>query len=87
MASKLTVLGGKRYRTAGPEAAHIASGLQQRGKEMSPVIIQCCVCLRVRQGNKWTSVAKPYKVMRHASHTYCPKCMKESFGSLKKCRA
>jgi hypothetical protein len=87
VASKLTVFRDKRCKTTGPDAAHITRGFQQKREERDPVVIQCCVCLRVRQGNRWTSVAKPYKVMRRASHTYCPRCMKESFGSIKKCRA
>ncbi len=56
-------------------------------KEKSPVI-QCCVCLKVRKSGKWVKVRRPYEAMEHASHTYCPECMKQAFGSvLKKCRA
>jgi len=51
-------------------------------KGMSPVIIQCCVCLKVREGDRWIVVEEPYTVMQHASHTYCPLCKKASFGSL-----
>jgi len=50
------------------------------------MLIQCCVCLKVRQGKKWVTVAKPYQAMRNASHTYCPECLKVSFKSLKKVR-
>ncbi|RJP71692.1 MAG: hypothetical protein C4532_07020 [Candidatus Abyssobacteria bacterium SURF_17] len=46
---------------------------------MSPIVIQCCVCLRVRKGDAWLVVDKPYQVMRDASHTYCPRCMKVWF--------
>ncbi len=48
---------------------------------------QCCVCLKVKQGTKWIKVDKPYQVMQEATHTYCPRCLKMEFGSLKKLRA
>ena len=47
------------------------------------MIIQCCVCLKVREENQWVVVEEPYVVMQYASHTYCPECKKASLEALR----
>ena len=47
------------------------------------MVVQCCVCQKVREGEEWIAVEDPYLSMRSVSHTYCPVCKKVSLRELK----
>ena len=51
------------------------------------MVIQCCVCLKVKEENRWVIVEEPLLVMQYASHTYCPRCMEASLRALRQCSA
>jgi hypothetical protein len=38
------------------------------------MIVQCCMCHRVREKASWVRVPDPARVSREASHTFCPNC-------------
>jgi len=38
------------------------------------MIVQCCMCHRVREGAAWVRVREPAAVARQANHTFCPEC-------------
>lgn len=47
------------------------------------MIVQCCVCEKVREDGRWFVLATP--VDHHetlVSHGYCPECADEAFGEL-----
>lgn len=39
------------------------------------MIVQCCVCHRVREGKEWNRIAPSDHVV---SHSYCPECYTET---------
>ena len=41
------------------------------------MIVQCCMCHRIREGKNWVRTQDPAEVARKASHTFCPKCEKQ----------
>jgi hypothetical protein len=43
--------------------------------------VQCCVCKKVRVENEWTRPA--CNTPEHASHTYCPTCLKVSLTAMR----
>lgn len=47
------------------------------------MIVQCCVCEKVREDGRWFVLAKPVDPHETAiSHGYCPSCADEAFGAL-----
>ena len=47
------------------------------------MIVQCCVCEKVREGSDWFVLGKPVDPHETAiSHGYCPTCADEAFGEL-----
>lgn len=47
------------------------------------MIVQCCVCEKVRKENQWFVQSKPVDPHETAvSHGYCPSCADEAFGEL-----
>ena len=52
------------------------------GEEVQ-MIVQCCVCEKVRKENQWFVTAKPVDPHETAvSHGYCPACADKAFGEL-----
>ena len=47
------------------------------------MVVQCCVCQKVREGKEWIAVEAPYLTAHIVSHTYCPVCEKVSLRELK----
>ena len=41
------------------------------------MVIQCCMCHKVRRGEGWVKVRDAARVSRSASHTFCPVCETE----------
>ena len=41
------------------------------------MIIQCCMCHRVKRGSGWARVRNAPEISRSASHTFCPACETE----------
>jgi len=39
------------------------------------MVVQCCVCHRVREGKEWTRNAQSDSMV---SHSYCPECLTET---------
>lgn len=47
------------------------------------MIVQCCVCEKVREADQWFVLAKPVNPRETLiSHGYCPECAAEAFGEL-----
>ncbi|HRI86789.1 MAG TPA: hypothetical protein PLJ47_01170 [Candidatus Hydrogenedentes bacterium] len=47
------------------------------------MIVQCCVCQKVRKNDRWSRLAKPVNQNEMmVSHGYCPECAAEAFGDL-----
>lgn len=47
------------------------------------MIVQCCVCEKVREDGHWFVLANPVDPHTTAvSHGYCPICADEAFGEL-----
>ena len=47
------------------------------------MIVQCCVCEKVKVNGSWFATAKPVNPHETAiSHGYCPACAEEAFGEL-----
>lgn len=48
------------------------------------MIVQCCVCKKIRYGNNvWKHAAeKQDSIHLEASHGYCPKCAKAAFQEI-----
>ena len=50
------------------------------------MVIQCCVCRRVRDGGQWTS--QSLRVFQEeVSHGYCPECAEKAFADIRKMRS
>ena len=45
-------------------------------------VIQCCECGRIRNGQTWTEL-RPSQ-LAHASHTYCPDCLRKAMQKVVK---
>lgn len=48
------------------------------------MLVQCCVCKKVRKGGTWTHVSEKELASQHVSHGYCPKCAAEAFAEIRK---
>jgi len=44
------------------------------------MVVQCCVCKRIRVEDNWVGVANPESIARTASHGYCPTCFVEALA-------
>ena len=51
------------------------------------MVVQCCVCQKVREGEEWIAVEDLSLSARVVSHTYCPVCEKASLRELKEMSA
>ncbi|HPO14761.1 MAG TPA: hypothetical protein PLI09_15070 [Candidatus Hydrogenedentes bacterium] len=47
------------------------------------MLVQCCVCGRVRKGAKWTAYEPPRDMHERISHGYCPTCAAEAFEEIR----
>ena len=47
------------------------------------MIIQCCMCDRVRKNDKWTALRAPMKDKYSVSHGYCPECAEKAFAKIR----
>ena len=36
--------------------------------------VQCCMCHKVRDGQRWQRSRDAASIARQASHTFCPRC-------------
>lgn len=48
------------------------------------MIVQCCVCRRVRENGAW--VAPPESANDEISHGYCPACSERIFAEIRERR-
>lgn len=47
------------------------------------MIVQCCLCKKVRQGKQWV-IANPSDLAdAHVSHGYCPACAAQAFAEIR----
>ena len=47
------------------------------------MIVQCCVCEKVREDDRWFVLGKPVdREETQVSHGYCPECADAAFGEL-----
>ncbi len=44
--------------------------------------IQCCVCEKVKDDNRW--IHRQIDHPKEVSHTYCPHCLEQSLGIMRK---
>lgn len=49
------------------------------------MIIQCCVCKKVRNKSRWIELSDTLDVEARISHGYCPKCVTEAFAEIESC--
>ena len=49
--------------------------------------VQCCVCKKIRNGDRWVSVQKKDLPSRSISHGYCPKCADAAFAEIRNTRS
>lgn len=47
------------------------------------MVVQCCLCQKVRQGKQWESVSESTKLPKEVSHGYCPTCAKQAFEEIR----
>lgn len=50
------------------------------------IILQCCVCERVKSGEGWVHVAIASDAPGSVSHGYCPVCFEMAMASITVCR-
>lgn len=52
------------------------------------MVVQCCVCRRVRNENEWiVPEAAAVEQRDKISHGYCPRCAAQAFEEIKQIRA
>ncbi len=44
--------------------------------------IQCCVCEKVKDDSRW--IHRKIDSPKDVSHTYCPHCLEQSLGAMRK---
>lgn len=47
------------------------------------MVVQCCVCHRVRQSEGWVEVTPPCGHTEHVSHGYCPHCAERAMEEIR----
>lgn len=47
------------------------------------MMVQCCVCKRIRQGDAWTDASEAENG-REVSHGYCPACAEAAFAEIRR---
>jgi hypothetical protein len=47
------------------------------------MVIQCCVCKKVRNGSAWAKTTVSDSHECDVSHGYCPVCAKKAFAEIK----
>jgi hypothetical protein len=48
------------------------------------MIVQCCVCKKIRIGQNWRAPAGHFAISELVSHGYCPECAAEAFAMLRR---
>jgi hypothetical protein len=46
------------------------------------MVVQCCLCRRVRNGKQWVEPTPTDLVDEHVSHGYCPVCAAKAFAEI-----
>ena len=52
-------------------------------KRMVHMIVQCCVCKKIRQDGGWVE-PKKWLDPENVSHGYCPACAAEAFAEIRR---
>lgn len=47
------------------------------------MLIQCCVCKKIRQEGRWVPDGKPVEDAGRVSHGYCPACAARAFEEIR----
>lgn len=47
------------------------------------MVVQCCVCKRIRENNSWAKPTLPLTNEKAMSHGYCPNCADEAFREVR----
>ena len=58
--------------------------LPMQGGQVDNMIIQCCVCRKFREGERWVETEPPSEPSCRISHTYCPACAADMFEQIRK---
>ena len=53
---------------------------EQKGKKM--IVVQCCVCMKIRRGDVWVKPHPHILSDGYVSHGYCPTCAAEAFAQI-----
>jgi uncharacterized protein YlaI len=48
------------------------------------MLVQCCVCEKIRQGGQWAAVPEEKLRDEEISHGYCPECAEAAFAELQR---
>gem|GEM_PF-3139496 len=60
----------------------VIRGTQPRKGEVRKMLVQCCVCKKIRKGKRWVDITSPLSACCHISHGYCPVCAEAAFAEL-----
>ena len=47
------------------------------------MVIQCCVCRKIRQGTSWVAAQQTPQNRNEVSHSYCPECAKRAIEEIR----
>ena len=53
----------------------------QKGRHI--MVVQCCVCKKIRKNDAWIMAAPTTHREAVTSHGYCPNCAKDAFREIK----
>jgi len=48
------------------------------------MVVQCCVCGKVRSGERWVRMGKGALLTGAVSHGYCPSCAHRAFAEIRR---
>ena len=55
--------------------------------EVINMVVQCCVCKKVRKEKQWVDTRDTFTSSRRVSHGYCPHCAEAAFDELRQLMA
>jgi len=56
-------------------------------KEGLVMMVQCCVCRKIRRPEGWVDPPVQPNLLKEASHGYCPDCAKQAYAEVEAARA
>lgn len=47
------------------------------------MVVQCCVCKSIRENGAWHKPSRIERLLRGASHGYCPECASLAYAEIR----